>query len=295
MDQKNTLLLFTIISAFILLSWICLFNIDLSNYYKTSEGNYKNNRKLDKNYRLLAISKEDKCSVFVRLNEEVPNYAVSENKDVYFNEKEPKREIKHLNRKSFVNAGGNKQNMRNRKCIFETKKYSRMEKKIFKELDYMDFLKNNKTISDKTYKKIICKKYRLRFVLPLLLIIVLLILYILDLLVGCGLRKVLFKALKLCGPANWYNNLSVLLRDSPISWLFRSINKVDKALEKITSTKRGGAQVKERIAGYVYVDSFFNYLIYIIPLLILGVILILGLLYYHKKVKKYQKIKFKKR
>ncbi|SBS99071.1 Plasmodium exported protein (Pm-fam-a like), unknown function, partial [Plasmodium malariae] len=252
--------------------------------------NYKNNRKLDKNYRLLAISKEDKCLVFVRLNEEVPNYDVSENKDVYFNEKESKREIKHLSRKSFVNAGGNKQNMRNRKCIFETKKYSRIEKKIFKELDYMDFLKNNRTISNKIYVKTICKKYRLRFVLPLLLITVLLILYILDLFVSCGLRKVLFKVLKLCGPANWYPNLSVLLKNSPVSWLFRSMNKVDKALIGITEEKK-----KANIAGYVYVHSFFDYLIYVIPLVILGVILILGLFYYHKKVKKYQKIKFKKK
>ncbi|SBT85617.1 fam-l protein [Plasmodium malariae] len=290
MDQKNTLLLFTKISAFILLSWICLFNIDLSDYYKTSEGNYKNNRKLDKNYRLLAISKEDKCSVFVRLNKEVPNYAVSENKDVHYNEKEPKREIKHLNRKSFMNAGGNKQNMRNRKCIFETKKYSRMEKKIFKELDYMDFLKNNRTISNKMYVKTICKKYRLRFVLPLLLITVLLILYILDLCVGCGLKKVLFKVLKLCGITEWYRGLSMLLKDSPVSWLFRSMNKVPNALLGMK-----GGKVEKRVAGYVYVDSFFNYLIYVIPLLILGVILILGLFYYHKKVKKYQKIKFKKR
>ncbi|SBS94072.1 Plasmodium exported protein (Pm-fam-a like), unknown function, partial [Plasmodium malariae] len=259
-----------------------------------SEGNYKNNRKLDKNYRLLAISKEDKCSVFVGLKEEVPNYAVSENKDVYYNEKEPKREIKHLNRKSFVNAGGNKQNMKNRKCIFETKKYSRMEKKIFKELDYMDFLKNNKTISDKTYKKIICKKYRLRFVLPLLLITVLLILYILDLFVRCGIRGVLFKVLNLCGITNWYNDLSVLLKNSPVSWLFRTMNKVPKALKKITRVS-GVTTKTEEIAGYVYVDSFFNYLLYVIPLLILGVIIILGLFYYHKKVKKYQKIKFKKR
>ncbi|SBS96451.1 Plasmodium exported protein (Pm-fam-a like), unknown function, partial [Plasmodium malariae] len=261
-----------------------------SEYYKISGGNYKNNRKLDKNYRLLAISKEDKCSAFVRLNEEVPNYAVSENKDVYYNEKEPKREIKHLNRKSFVNAGGNKQNMRNRKCIFETKKYSRMEKKIFKELDYIDFLKNNRTIGNKIYVKTICKKYRLRFVLPLLLITVLLLLYVLDLLVGCGLRKILFKVLKLCGITNWYRDLSMLLKDSPVSWLFRSVDKVNKALIRI---KKGEAE--KRIAGYVYVHSFFDYLIYVIPLLILGVIFILGLFYYHKKVKKYQKIKFKKR
>ncbi|SBS94123.1 Plasmodium exported protein (Pm-fam-a like), unknown function, partial [Plasmodium malariae] len=260
-----------------------------SDYYKTSEGNYKNNRKLDKNYRLLAISKEDKCSVFVRLNEEVPNYTVSENKDVYYNDKEPKKKMKHLNTKSFMNARGNKQNMRNRKCIFETKKYSRMEKKIFKELDYMDFLKN-KTISNKIYVKTICKKYRLRFVLPLLLITVLMILYILDLFLGCGLRKALFKVLKLCGITNWYSDLSMFLKNSPVSWLFRSINKVDKALEKI-----GPRKSKESIAGYVYVHSFFDYLIYVIPLLILGVILILGLFYYHKKVKKYQKIKFKKR
>ncbi|SBT85936.1 fam-l protein [Plasmodium malariae] len=295
MDQKNTLLLFTIISAFILLSWICLFNIDLSDYYKTSERNYKNNRKLDKNYRLLAISKEDKCSVFVRLNEKVPNYAVSENKDVYYNEKEPKRKMKHINGKPFMNAGGNQQNMRNKKCIFETKKYSRMEKKIFKELDYMDFLKNNRTICNKIYVKTICKKYRLRFVLPLLLMTVLLILYILDLFVRCGIRGVLFKVLNLCGITNWYNDLSVLLKNSPVSWLFRTMDKVPKALEKITRKKGGEILKTEKIAGYVYVDSFFNYLLYVIPLLILGVIIILGLFYYHKKVKKYQKIKFKKR
>ncbi|SBT01424.1 Plasmodium exported protein (Pm-fam-a like), unknown function, partial [Plasmodium malariae] len=260
-----------------------------SNYYKTSEGNYKYNRKLDKNYRLLAISKKDKCSVSVRLKEEVPDYAVNENKDVYYNEKEPKRKMKHLNRKSFMNAGGNKQNMRNKKCIFEIKKYSQLEKKIFKELDYVDFLKNNKTISDKTYKKIICKKFALRLVLPLMLLLFLIVSLILDKSIGFGLIKGLKEILNLCEIKYWYSSLHNILKDSPLNWLFQSGDKIkfnlfDKAKNSVTAMN-----------DYTYVYQFFNFLLYVIPLIILGVTVIFGVIYYHKKVKKYEEIKFRKR
>lgn len=50
-----------------------------------------------------------------------------------------------------------------------------MEKEIFKELDYIDFLKEKRTVSNKTYKKITLEKYGLSIILLLLLFFLLLI------------------------------------------------------------------------------------------------------------------------
>ncbi|SBS94695.1 Plasmodium exported protein (Pm-fam-a like), unknown function [Plasmodium malariae] len=127
------------------------------------------------------------------LKEEMPNNTVKEKKDIYIYENEPKKEMKQTNRNLLSKYVENKQDMKNKSCIFETRKYSRLEKKIFNELDYEDFLKNNRTISDKLYKKIMRKKCGKRFSLPLLLLSVLLVSLILDLSWGFGLVRGLYE------------------------------------------------------------------------------------------------------
>ncbi|KAI4835525.1 hypothetical protein MKS88_004735 [Plasmodium brasilianum] len=77
-----------------------------------------------------------------------------------------------------------------------------LKKKIFKEFDYEYFFKNNSTISDNVYKKIIFKKCGLRFALPLLLFLVLALSLILD---------------KFCGYGLTYGFLKVILHFSPVS------------------------------------------------------------------------------
>lgn len=171
------------------------------------------------------------------------------------------------------------------------KKYSHLEKKIFKELDYVDFLKSNKTLSDRIYKKIMLKKCGLRFALPLLLFLLLSISFILDYSCSLGLVAGLFNAIVYFLPTKVkiekladkeinaaLKSISDALRSSPVHGLFDNVVVLES-----------GAK-----ANYC-VQSFFNFLMYFIPFFILGVILILAIAYYHKKVKKYEKIKFRKR
>ncbi|SBT01427.1 hypothetical protein PMALA_081640 [Plasmodium malariae] len=96
----------------------------------------------------MAQYNEDKDSVIVCLNEKLPN-GVGYKRDIANNEKLVVEEDKKLNRCLSRNVKCHKKNMKYKSCIFETKKYSRLEKKIFKELDYTDFLKNSRTMRQK--------------------------------------------------------------------------------------------------------------------------------------------------
>ncbi|SBS96189.1 hypothetical protein PMALA_051930 [Plasmodium malariae] len=104
-------------------------------------------------YRLLEKCKQGDVSNIVVLKHVIPNGELEDKTDISNNEKGDKRKYKQLNRSSFSNVEQNKHSKKNKSYIFETKKYSHLEKKIFKELDYLDFIKNNNTISDKVYKK----------------------------------------------------------------------------------------------------------------------------------------------
>ncbi|SBS94302.1 Plasmodium exported protein (Pm-fam-a like), unknown function [Plasmodium malariae] len=227
----------------------------------------------------------------VYLMEQTPN-EVNDKKDISNNEKTSLEKKNYSNGSSPRNARGLKKNMKNKSCIFETKKYSHLEKKIFKELDYVDFLKRNKTLSDRIYKKIMLKKFRLRFALPLLLFLLLSISFILD--YSCSLGLV----------AGLFNAIDYFLPDKT-NYVFKLAKKeINEALKSISDALRSSPlhglfdNVVEHADGIIAnhcVQSFFNILIYFIPFFILGVILILGIAYYHKKVKKYEKIKFRKR
>ncbi|SBS96705.1 Plasmodium exported protein (Pm-fam-a like), unknown function, partial [Plasmodium malariae] len=237
---------------------------------------YNNRKKLyTRYYRLLAKYKQVKDSSIVCLKEDIPN-GDNNKKDIFSNEKRNTGTMKQSNGNPLYNVKGHKQSMKNKSCIFETKKYSHLEKKIFKELDYEDFLKNNRTISDKLYKKIIFKKYRLRIVLPLLLFFLLIIPLILDLSGSFALVTELYKALGKYLGKGWTTNLKEWLCASPFWWLGRELQHSSKKYSYI-------------------VIPFFRSIIYFLPLFILGVTIILRIVYYHKKVKKYERIKFKQR
>ncbi|SBS99027.1 PIR Superfamily Protein [Plasmodium malariae] len=247
---------------------------------------YNHHRKIyARNYRLLAKYKKDKDSIIVCLEEEIPN-RVNDKKNISNSEKLVSGEKKHSNGSFPMNVRGHKKNMKNKSCLFETKQYSHMEKKIFKELDYVDFLKNNRTISDNTYKKIIYKKCGLRFALPIFLFLILSISFVLDNFYRYGLFDGLFRLITKCSGFGWIKDLTSKLWNSPFSWLFVS----QKAL-----SKSSGTPSKLYIDGNMVAQGFCGFFIYFVPFIILGIILILGIVYYHKKVKKYEKIKFTKR
>ncbi|SBS97149.1 Plasmodium exported protein (Pm-fam-a like), unknown function [Plasmodium malariae] len=236
----------------------------------------------------MAKYKQYNHSSITCINELLPN-GVNNKSDITSKEKYSERKKKYSNGTLPTNARSHKEDTKSKSCIFETKKYSHLEKKIFKELDYADFLKNNRTISDKIYKKIIFKKCGLRFALPLLLFLVLALSFILDKFCGYGLTYVLYKVIVHFSPVSSTVTLNDVSMFPAIKSLYEFLNK--PSLKWFT-----GVLVKEGSKTVNYcVRYFLGFLIYFVPLFILGIILISAVFYYHKKVKKYETIKFRKK
>ncbi|KAI4841545.1 fam-l protein [Plasmodium brasilianum] len=294
MEKKIKLLLFFKIYSFIFLSWICyLYNYRVM-HNKILPKCHTNHQKLyARNYRLLAKYKKNKASSIVCLKEGIPN-GVNDEKDIYNNDKWATEKRKLSNGNLSQGARVHKKDVINKSCIFETKKYSYIERKIFKELDYENFIKNNKTISNKVYKKIIRKKLGSLLSSPILFLFFLLSIgLILDVSANCGFIYGITKLLNLF-VSGWFRTLNNMLNSSYIKWIFQPLKKVPELLKK-SEKVRGTFIDAGKAEGYNYAPVFFGYLIYVIPFIILGITLILGVFYYHKKVKKYEVIKLRKR
>ncbi|SBT00845.1 Plasmodium exported protein (Pm-fam-a like), unknown function, partial [Plasmodium malariae] len=232
-------------------------------------------------YRLLIQSKQNKDSIIIGLGELIPNNVVTEQYYINNNGKGNNEINKQLRESTSKRAKCYETAMKKKSCVFETKNYSRLEKKIFKELDYENFLKNNKIISDKMYKKIICRKYGLKLASPLILALILSIALILDLF-GCyGFIKALFKLFTALSALKGLKPFYSFLMGTPLKSL-------------VTPVKMASSQGGQGSNYYAVLDLFFFNVIYVLPLIILGVTTISGIFYYHKKVKKYESIKFRK-
>ncbi|SBS93253.1 Plasmodium exported protein (Pm-fam-a like), unknown function [Plasmodium malariae] len=223
----------------------------------------------DRIYRLLAKYKKDKDSKVVMLRDDISNNGMDKKKDISNTEMQCTGKKKELYRGSLNNYHGHKQDMNNKYSKFVTKKYSHLEKKIFKELDFVDFLKRNKNISDKTYKTIMRKKFSLRLGSPLLLFLLLSTLLIVDISMECAPG----------GKGFW-----------ELSGLEGILSSWKTILEQHFNWLLTGASRTNGVLG-----DLFNIVLYVIPFLILGVTLISYVFYYHKKAKKYEKIKFSKK
>ncbi|SCN12005.1 fam-l protein [Plasmodium malariae] len=181
MDQ-NIILLFIKILTFILLTWICNFYNDMNTLNKYLDERCSFRRKLNsRKYPLLAQYKQGKDLCIANSKEEIPGNEVIKQNNISNNKKGANGKHKQSCRSSlYVQKYG--KNVDQNKCIIpKTKKYSDYEQKIFKELDYNDYLKNIKIIEDKEYKKVKRKKLRIRISLFFLFILVLMM-PILDLL-----------------------------------------------------------------------------------------------------------------
>ncbi|SBT86143.1 fam-l protein [Plasmodium malariae] len=281
MEQKIKLILFIKIFLFVFSFWICHLNSDLRRFEGFFNEKYMVYRKLHTGtYRFLANCKNNIEKSITGLKEDVTNYGRKEKKYIYNTQKGTNAKNKHSHGLLSEHASAYRKAMKNKSCIFETKKYSHLEKKIFKELDYQNFLEKNKIISDRLCKKIIRKKYGLRFVIPSLLFFLLSLGLILDLSVDYGLLRGFYYIMSLICSKDWAKNLRNLLKHESVSAFFQP-------MEQIT-----GSNGKHY---YIYTPGFFGTLIYFTSFFILGVTIISGIIYYHKKVKKYEKIKFKKR
>ncbi|SBT85877.1 fam-l protein [Plasmodium malariae] len=285
MEQKIKTTLFINISAFFLLPWIYHFKSDMSTFSKSTDENYKVSSTLvTRNYRLLAKYIQHKESINLVLKNDIRNNGYYKKKDIHNYEKLSKGKGNQTNDNSSKDPRRHKQDKKKKSCIFETKKYSHLEKKIFKELDFEDFLKNNRTISNQIYKKVIRKMYVLRIALPLILFSFLLISFILDLSVGYGVQNGLYKILKAFGCGEWMKTFG--RKFSELVGGKWAIYLKPFFMPAFDSSGKSIPRV---------LDSFFGIVIYFLPFVILGVTFISWIIYYHKKVKKYEKIKFRKR
>ncbi|KAI4840856.1 hypothetical protein MKS88_000619 [Plasmodium brasilianum] len=287
MEQKVKFLFYIKIYTFILLLWICHFNNDMSTFNKSSEENYIHCKKLDTiSYRLLAKYKQDNVSYVSELKQKTPYNRVNEECDITNNEKGNTGKNKQSNECSSKNPRGQKQDKKNKNCTYTTKKYSNNEKKVFKELDYINFLKNNRTISNKLYKKVIGKKYGLRIATLVLLFFLFLILFIVDYSLGISIKKCLLISLVNSVPtdvfkSNWFTKIFEMVKEKEWFW-------------KIPFSEAGDI-LDETMKQKSLLGSLFGIPIYCLPFLILGVIVIFVFFYYHKIVKKYKKINYRKR
>ncbi|SBT86135.1 fam-l protein [Plasmodium malariae] len=270
--MKKSIMIFSFIKIVLLifLTWIPHLSDHVITSNKYLGKKYTLAIKLDDRiYRLLAKYKKDKDSKVVMLRDDISNNGMDKKKDISNTEKECTEKKKELYRGSLNNYDGQKQDMNNKYSKFVTKKYSHLEKKIFKELDFVDFLKRNKNISDKTYKKIMRKKFSLRLGSPLLLFLLLSTLLIVDI----SLRSA-------SGGKGFWELLNL---DTTLSFLNTTLNPYFSWLLHAKDTSKN------------VLGPLFRIVLYVIPFLILGVTLILYVFYYHKKVKKYEKIKFSKK
>ncbi|SBT86390.1 fam-l protein [Plasmodium malariae] len=283
MEKKIKSLLFIKIPKFTLLSWICYIYIYMSTFNKYLDENCNYSRKIyGTTYRILSKYKQDKYSSSVSLKEEMTNNGMKKKEDISNNMEGYTGKRKHSNGTPLEFRGNCKSYMKKNKCMFETKNYSYFEKKIFKEMDFMDFLKNNKIISNKFYRKIIRKKYVLPFVLPLLIFFLLSVLLIVDLSWSFVDGKGLWEAIGFS---------TILVESGKSGWL----NAVYTSLKDVKGFWTGIGETPNSISEFHVLLKLFRILIYSLPFLILGITLISRVVYYHKKVKKYERIKFRQR
>ncbi|KAI4836004.1 fam-l protein [Plasmodium brasilianum] len=140
------------------------------------------------------------------------------------------------------------------------------------ELDYKDSLKNYKIINYKEYEKLIRRKRGIKIV-SISLFILLLIIPILDFSLKHFLQKGLLELSGLLIVDLYLKSSSGKDLEGSISSLFSSISVVDHTTIFLIS----------------------NIFLYCLPIFILAVIFILGMVYYYRKVIKYENIKFRKK
>ncbi|SCP03037.1 Plasmodium exported protein, unknown function [Plasmodium malariae] len=169
MEQKIKSLFFIKTNTFIILTWIFYLYNDMSTFSKLV-GEYKIERIIDiKSYRLL---------------EECSQYKDSRNKDlkgmIHKNDENEKEVITNSNlcdkiknkkssKSSLYKEQFNKGYIKQRMLKYRGKYLTLFERKLFKHLDYIDFIRKNPSITNKSCKKVLLKEYGLLMYLPFLL------------------------------------------------------------------------------------------------------------------------------
>ncbi|KAI4840196.1 fam-l protein [Plasmodium brasilianum] len=271
MMEQKIVLLFIKISAFTLLPCIYHFYNSMNTLNKNLVEKWNLRRKFNsRTYRILANYKHHKYSSNAKLKEDMQFNEAKKEKNIY-NNKEGTNEKHKLSCRGSLYIKQCGKNVKKSKCVKpKTSNCFDFEKKIFKKLDYEDYVKNIITIDYKKYKKLARKKRRVRIAL-LLLFILILILPLLDLSLENLVDGGLLGLLHLLSPTLGEKN---------------ALTGVDGQLVTLLSSGQWGYLEK------ICASTIF---IYGVPFLIFVVIFIFGMVYYYKKVIKYENIKFKKR
>ncbi|SBT85873.1 fam-l protein [Plasmodium malariae] len=283
------IIIFFKFSIFMFVTWMYYFNKDKITFDNSSNNNCIFDRELNtRAHRLLGKCRQPKNLSALELKANKENIGMPKKGDISNDEKGTTTKITELNGSLLRNTEGYKQANKNKSCIFETNKYSRFESKIFKELDYLDFLKNNRTISDKTYTRVIRKKYGLRFALPILLILFFIAVLMIDLTMGLISPNTggLWYHIGLWDHIKSLSSIAKTLKDYLPSWLTQCAS---------WNCKHHPPSGDSKCTELCTLNNLFGIVVYFLPFIILGITLILRVVYYHKKVKKYEKIKFRKR
>ncbi|KAI4839245.1 hypothetical protein MKS88_001789 [Plasmodium brasilianum] len=160
------IIIFTYIGAFILLTWICHFNIEVRYFSKFLEDNYYHSNKLDtRTYRLLGEYEKLKDSKIVYLKKDVPHNVKYEKKNICNNEKWTEKKESNKNLLNMAHYYTQVTDYNN--GIFDGK-YFHFESKWIKNKDYVHFLEKKRRICDISLRKIKLRKYKLGVALFLL-------------------------------------------------------------------------------------------------------------------------------
>ncbi|SBS93667.1 Plasmodium exported protein (Pm-fam-a like), unknown function [Plasmodium malariae] len=245
----------------------------MNSFNKCFDEKHVFDRKLDTRiYRLLGIYIEDIYPYVGDLELKIPYNTKKKREKLHTidYEKWDKEKNEKLYRCSLIKEKLIKELMKN-KCTIVHKSYNHYDKKIMNGLNDMAFFKKMILINDNDYKKLKRKKYRLRIYSLLLLFVLVLIIPILDLSLGKfeTTGNLLMELCKLSG------NSAEAIASTPAP---------KEALPALWFTT---CQVKNYV-GF----KIFSILIYCLPILILGIILIRGIHYYYKNVIKHKKIRF---
>ncbi|KAI4833668.1 uncharacterized protein MKS88_000271 [Plasmodium brasilianum] len=273
MEKSIKVIFFTKLFMFILSNYICYFYNDMGSFNKILYEKHGFGRELDiRIYRLLGIYIGDIYPYVADLELKIPYYKKKEHEKLITtdNKKWDKEKKEKLYRSKLIKEKLIKQLMKNKCTIFHSS-YNHYEKKIMKGLDDKEFFKKMMLINDKDYKKLKRKNYRLRLSFLLLLFLLVLILPILDLSLGKfeSTGKLLHV---LCGIFG-YNEQTTSGGQAPTGILDTFLSSTCKA---------------NNYVGF----KIFSILIYCLPIIILGIMIIRGIFYYYKNVIKQKKIKF---
>ncbi|KAI4838028.1 hypothetical protein MKS88_003451 [Plasmodium brasilianum] len=274
MEQNNKFIFFIKIYMFMFLYCICHFYYDKGRFIKFLRTKYGFDGKLDTRvYRLLGIYIEDIYPYVGDLELNIPYITKRKSEKLLTtdNEKWEKEKKEKLYKSLLYKEKLIKKLMKNKFTMLH-KSYSYYEKKVLNGLNDKAFFKKMMLINDKDYKKLKRKKYALRLFFLLFLFLLVLMIPILD--------------LSLSTSSNSFYLLTLLCKVLGYSSSSGSITALDGTDGATSSLLSSFCSNSSTIP--LKVSSI---LMYCVPILIMGIMLILGIYFYYKNVIKYKKIK----